>query len=346
VREGRSRHSLRSVLDLRGRGNTIPDLTSLEFLVCAQTYLRHPFFMQEMSFPRTYTDSRVRPQWVNDFNKRAPYSFVTGTPMIIRTRKRANPYAGRNQYARTGGVTYATAAKRRRVVQVSMPTRPALVSVARTRGAAVQGEMKYFDTYVDNSAISVNDTWATTMRDPATINCLFAPSVGAAYFQRIGKACKIMKLKIHGCIHFPPEADENLPPYAMQARVLLVQDKQTNSAQMTGEQLMQGSSGLGALVAIQDFQNTDNFGRFRVWKDKRFVFENDSFDNNGIAVAGRMRTFKFNLDFPDGLEIRFNQDTSGTVASIVDHSFHIVVLASNNVHDPRITYRCRVCFKD
>lgn len=229
-----------------------------------------------------------------------------------------------------------------------MPVRPNLTvtSVARTRGAAVQGEMKYYDTYLTSTSIPVNDTWSASLRDPATVDTLFAPQVGAAFFNRIGKAAKIMKIKVSGNIHNTFYTELDHAPFAYQVRVLLVQDMQTNAAQMTGEQLMQGSSGLGALVAIHGFQNTDNFGRFRVWKDKKFTIENTNYDNNGVSVAGRMRTFKFNLDFPDGLEVRFNQTGGGTVADIVDNSFHIIALASNNYLNPSICYRCRVCFKD
>lgn len=83
-------------------------------------------------------------------------------------------------------------------------------SVARTRGAAVQGEMKYFDCDANSIAlVATTTTWpAGTMVDPlTTINlgsaavanplCLYAPTVGAALNQRIGRKILVHKIKGH-----------------------------------------------------------------------------------------------------------------------------------------------------
>lgn len=81
-------------------------------------------------------------------------------------------------------------------------------SVARTRGAAVAGEMKYFDCDANGIAlVATTTTWpAGTMVDPlTTINlgsaavanplCLYAPTVGAALNQRIGRKILVRKIK-------------------------------------------------------------------------------------------------------------------------------------------------------
>jgi len=270
---------------------------------------------------------------------RPPYSFYTGTPMRTQQMKRQNPYA---QMPR-----FLTSYKKPRT-QLVMPNRPRVgyPSVARTRGVGVQGEMKYFDTEVVNDSISVNADWTGTVEDPVGVDTLFAPGVGPAYNQRIGKSAKIMKLKLHGTVHCSPHDDMLAAPYGVQIRLLLVQDCQTNSVQMGGEQLMTPSSA-GALVGTNNFQNVNNFGRFRVWKDKTITFDNTQFDGAApaIYIAGRLRHFKWSLKFAEGLQVRFGA-SGGTIADIVDNSFHVVALASNNIINPSITYRCRVCFKE
>lgn len=228
-------------------------------------------------------------------------------------------------------------------------------SVPRSRGAAVSGEMKYFDTYVDAKQFVVNDTWSTSTIDPtlapfAGMNTLFAPTVGAGVNQRIGKGCKIMKIKIRGTISLATGTGGTAPPPGTVVRILLVQDKQTNAAQMAGSDLMTGTSGAGAMVAIQSFQNINNFGRFRVWKDKKFRFDSPNYGGalpSSVTVGGAAQNFKMSLRFgTSGLETRFNAGGAGTVADIVDNSFHIVGMASNNTLAPQITYYCRVCFKE
>lgn len=207
--------------------------------------------------------------------------------------------------------------------------------------------MKYFDVLADAQTIAASDGWVSTMNDPAATNCLFAPTVGAAYNQRIGKACKILKIKIKGQISIPAKSGLSAAPNSTSFRLMLVQDCQTNATQMTGAQLMTTTS-VGALAATNVFQNIDNFGRFRVLKDKKFKIGNLNYAgaSPAITTSGDTINFKFNVDFPDGLEVRFNQVGGGTVADIIDHSFHIVCNCSNNTLTPTITYICRVCFKE
>lgn len=289
-----------------------------------------------MSFPRTYAyGERKRPTWVEEFNRRAPYTFVTGTPMRTRQIKRPNPYQRMGNYA-----------KKPRVI----PPRPfgfqRLPAVPRTVGGAV-GEMKYFDVLCDNQTIAASDGWASTVNDPTGTNCLFAPTVGAGANQRIGKGCKIRKLKIKGSIRIPQQSGLTTAPAAVNYRLLLVQDKQTNASQMTGAQLMTATA-VGGVVAVNVYQNIDNFGRFRVWKDKKFKLGNLNYAGTtpNITASGDLINFKFNLNFPDGLEVRFNNVGGGTVADIIDNSFHIVCNSSSNTLGATISYVCRVAFKE
>lgn len=216
---------------------------------------------------------------------------------------------------------------------------------------AAPGEMKYFDSELAVSQLQNSASWAGCMVDPnttpvASINTLFAPTQGAGVNQRIGKACKLYKIKIKGTIQVPAQSNQTSADAGTTLRLLLVQDMQTNATQMTGTQLM--TTGQSANTAVNSFQNIDNFGRFRVLHDKTIMLNNPNatYDGTDIEQMGFQRSFKMNVTFKQPVEVRFNATGGGTIADIVDNSFHMV--ANINVTDlnPYITYYARCCFKE
>jgi len=233
--------------------------------------------------------------------------------------------------------------------------------VARAQGAAVVGEMKYFDCERDADALAaVTTTWvAGTMQDPdTTINlgaaavanplCLFAPTVGAALNQRIGRKVKVLKIKLHGLIHFSTGAAGNAAKNATAVRLMLVQDCQTNAAQMTGAQLMNDAS--AASSTLMSFQNPNNFGRFKVLKEKRYILQDPNMVGTtggaDIAYNGHKMNWKLTVNFKTPIDVHFNATNGGTVADIVDNSFHIVAGVDTVTYTPLITYYSRVCYKE
>lgn len=259
----------------------------------------------------------------------------------------------------------STAARRPFVAPRRVIPRVGYSSVARTRGAAVTGEMKYFDCELSNSVISaVTTTWvAGTMADPATtINlgsaavatplCLFAPIVGAALNQRIGRQVNIMKLKLNGTIVVNAQTAQTAFDQPNKVRLMLVQDTQTNAAQMTGAQLMRDAS--TGTTTINSFQNPDNFGRFRVLKDKTINLQNPntqslSATNATFEQQGFLINFKMNYLFKKPVLVHFNATNGGTVADVVDNSLHFVIggiSAGAGTLAPLVSYYSRVSFKE
>lgn len=235
-------------------------------------------------------------------------------------------------------------------------------SVARSRGAAVTGEMKYFDCENTGTAIAATTTtWvAGTMVDPtSTINlgsaavatplCLFAPTVGAGLNQRIGRQCKVFKVKVHGHFNVPVQAAQGTADAPCVIRAMLVQDMQTNSAQMTGAQLMQDTSA-SAACTLQTFQNPNNFGRFKVLKEKWFTVRDMNLVGSPTAAdvvqQGTIIPFKMARKFKFPTLVHFNATNGGTVADIVDNSFHLVIGTSSAAYVPSIFYMTRVSFKE
>jgi len=236
-------------------------------------------------------------------------------------------------------------------------------SVARTRGAAVTGEMKYFDTSLNDSALAaVTQTWvAGTLKDPdTTINlgaaavanpsCLCVPTVGAALNQRVGRKILVRKIKLHGTINIAAQAAQAAADSAAKIRIVLVQDCQTNAAPMTGAQLFNDANAAQPTVTINSFQNPNNFGRFRVLKDKMLTISNlnlaGSPSTNDVIQASVRYSFKFAVNFKKPVEVHFNATNGGTVADIVDNSFHIIAATESTPYNPTMSYYARVCYKD
>lgn len=224
--------------------------------------------------------------------------------------------------------------------------RAAYMTVPRTRGVYGQGEMKYFDSTLGVTAIANSTDWSSSELDPTTLNTLFCPASGAAINQRIGREVKVHKIKIRGMVRVATQVSDTTVDVAAMCRVLLVQDQQTNATQMQGEQLM--SSGASTPVAINAFQNLANFGRFRVLKDKVFRLPQPQIAWNGSNVLqmGYSIPWKMNVNFQKPVSVRFNATNGGTIADIVDNSFHILAHCDSADLVPQLAYYCRVCYKE
>lgn len=207
---------------------------------------------------------------------------------------------------------------------------------------------------------AVTTTWvAGTIVDPlTTINlgsaavanplCLCAPTVGAALNQRVGRKINVHKIKVHGTIAVAQQAGQATADSSTKIRIVLVQDMQTNAAQMTSAQLFNDAT--AAATTINTFQNPNNFGRFRVLKDKMITLSNLNMTGNpstpDVIQASLRRDFKFQVNFKQPVEVHFNATNGGTVLDIVDHSFHILCGAESISYAPVINYYSRVCYKD
>ena len=257
--------------------------------------------------------------------------------------------------ARSGSMSGSASAKKRfrrgryAYARRYRPTyvRPGYGAIGRTPGGAVLGEMKYFDSAVNDAGIPNTATWVGGVIDPPTFNTLCCPVVGAAFNQRIGKEINVIKIKIHGKVLFNPVSASAAPVTPTVIRLGLFQDLQTNATQATGQQLMTPTATVGQ--APLTFQNIDNFGRFRVLKDKVMKLEDPNLvgtdtvmDTNGVV-----KHFKWTVKFRIPVKIRFNQVNGGTIADIIDNSFHLYAnsdgLSSGYC---RLTYLSRVTYKE
>lgn len=207
-------------------------------------------------------------------------------------------------------------------------------------------ERKYFDAEVNGTSLAaLTASFASAELDPATLNTLFAPTQGNDYLNREGRKVQILSIKVRGEIRCPAQTDQTATDAASNIRLLLVHDKQTNAAQLNSEDVI--TSGAGN-VAIQMFQNPAFFGRFRVLKDKMITIQNPtvSYDGTNLEQSGLTRNFKMTVKFKKPVIVHFNATNGGTVADIVDNSFHIIGGTTSTGLAPAIYYKVRTVFVD
>uniref|UniRef100_UPI0040486613 hypothetical protein n=1 Tax=Rheinheimera sp. TaxID=1869214 RepID=UPI0040486613 len=256
-----------------------------------------------------------------------------------RFREANDPYADKRAEA---------AAKRRKVAYTraisGLPPRVGYTTVARSRGVYATGEMKYFDGAKVASTINANSDWSGAMQDLATFNCLFCPVKGTSISERIGQKVKVYKIKIRGFIQKAAQINQTFADNGTTVRLLLVQDTQTNSTQMAASDVMTAATAVVDLVTV--FQNVNNFGRFRVIKDKIINIQNPSisYDGTNIEQSGLQDTFYFSHVPKEPIEVKFNAVNGGSIADIVDNSFHMIAVST--LADATLTYNVRVCYKD
>ena len=81
-----------------------------------------------------------------------------------------------------------------------------------------------------------------------------------------------------------------------------------------------------------------------------FTFQDPSMTGSpttGDVITGaQMVNFKYSIYFKKPISVRFNATNGGTVADIVDNSFHVLATCTSTALGPNLYYNCRVCYKD
>lgn len=245
-------------------------------------------------------------------------------------------------------VSYLAAQRKKRQQALVASRRTGYSYVPRTPGGMSSTERKYFDSYLGSTAVTAPTSWAGAELDPATLNCLFVPSEGSDINDRVGRKVSVIKLQMRGTLQIPNLANQTSGLYVPEVRLILYQDMQTNATQAQAEELM-GSPGTAAnLNLINTFQNTANFGRFRVLKDKTYMVRNTNatWDGTNIEYDGAIIPFKFTIRFRKPVVVRFNATNGGSVADIIDNSFHLIGVRSSSNYTVNIGYQCRTVYLD
>lgn len=218
------------------------------------------------------------------------------------------------------------------------------VYTPRTPGGNVVAENHYFDTERTSTSIAQSpSTWLGSEMDPNTtaMLCLGAPVIGDDISNRTGRKIFVKKIRISGVITVPFATAQTNQREALNIRLVCYQDQQTNFTQATGDLVLaQGASS----NAIHYGMSVANFGRFKILKDKRFVINPPDYSGltTAYVAAGRVVNFKMNIKVNQW--VNFNATNGGTVADIVDNSFHFLALSNVTTMVGSIAYKSRMVF--
>lgn len=232
--------------------------------------------------------------------------------------------------------TYKTPAKKAR-------TSSAPQAVMMTK--SIMPEIHYFDADSDNVGITniAGASWANCEQDPATLLTLFAPIQGDDIINRQAKRCFVKSVKVKGFVTVPQQTAQTVADGSSITRVILYQSTRTNGTQPQAEEVI--ASGSATTNNVAAFQNTNGFGKFKILKDKYFQRGNNTIAGvtGSVEQSGSQLPFKFNIKFNKPVEVNF-QTNGGTIASVIDNSFHMIAATNNTTLAQTLTYKSRVSF--
>lgn len=214
--------------------------------------------------------------------------------------------------------------------------------VARSYGNPLAvTERKYFDS--TRAALAI-PSWAATSAngelDPAVANCLFSPIQGDDFNNRTGRKVTVLAIKIRGTFNIPVNNDLLAATVTPTLRILMVQDQQTNAAQLNSEDVV--------TTNVYGFQNPAFFGRFKVIKDKFLKMPDPTRTgiNDNMNLGGIQVPFKMNIKFKKPVIVHYNSTNGGTVADVIDNSFHLIGGCTDAAMTPSIAYTSRTVYMD
>lgn len=221
--------------------------------------------------------------------------------------------------------------------------------VSRPIGANLRTERKYFNSYKNRWNVSSSGaSWALSGADPAGgIDTLFYPTQGAATNQRIGRRVDVVKIQIRGVLHYLAQSGVPAAGFNQDlTRLILYVDMQTNGLPSDPSALVATPAVASNDLNMCQLQEVNNFGKFRVLKDKTMVPGGPPvyYDGANWVTGIRHVPFHFTVSFKKApVRVNFTGNT-GTVADIIDNSFHLAATTLNGQTD--LSYQCRVVFVD
>jgi len=91
------------------------------------------------------------------------------------------------------------------------------------------------------------------------------------------------------------------------------------------------------------FQNTANFGRFRILKDKHTTIKVPDYSGLTTAFVAQGNMTLFKLSVKVNRWVNYNATNGGTVADVIDNSYHMIVNFTGT-NAPLMSYKVRTVF--
>lgn len=174
--------------------------------------------------------------------------------------------------------------------------------------------------------------------------------VGTTWQQRIGRKVQLLSLRIKGEVGINSGSNAASAYYAQTIRIIVYQDMQ-NNGNPTSNPADVLHSGPTNVLAPAYFQSGENFGRYKILNDTRFVLNPYSvyynYSSSISTINSIVKLIDYNFNFNPPLTVHYNSANTNTNQDIVDNSIHMAVCCDNpNTPNCFIWYKARVTFFD
>ncbi len=197
--------------------------------------------------------------------------------------------------------------------------------IMNVRTGGYQGiERKFVD--IETQADAFATTWAT-MED-ATNDSISGVAQGDGESQRDGRKYWIHSIHIKCAVQAQAQEAQVNPLSELKGRICLVWDKQTNGAQLTATDVMDG----GLTDDTLAFRNLQFTSRFQVLWDKKWKLTRHNVAQGAVdlfaATTQTTHIMTYNKIFSKPVQV-ICSGTTAVIANITDNSFHIIGVATN-----------------
>jgi len=218
-------------------------------------------------------------------------------------------------------------------------------SSANVRTAGFLGqELKFFDSSRATLALTAPTDATGGEADPATLNCIFAPTQGTGAQNRDGRRVVMKSVQINGVVRSNIQSAQSALDPGVVIMISLVLDKQSNAAQLNSEDVYT-NPGANAELAAFPLRDLERSTRFRVLKTVLIdQLQNMNTGNDAAGtfdIQGKAVPFSFFVKLNEQVEFVAN---GGTIADIQDNSLHIIAYTTDVTSVPAIAYNARVRF--
>lgn len=210
-------------------------------------------------------------------------------------------------------------------------------------GGYIGLELKFVDESRSVTLVQ-NDGMAGLEVDPVTVNCIGSTAQGDGQSNRDGIKYTIVQIYVKGHVQLNAYGSASALQNKPMAMVALVQDKNTNAAQLNSEDVYDNPGAISDMCT-QPLRNIQYTHRFFVHDSKTMVFNTrqatGSPTTGDIVVAGDK--IPFSLLMKKKVPVHCISTLTG-VSGIEDHSFHLIAAKSDSSISMTLSYTVRTRF--
>ncbi len=196
-------------------------------------------------------------------------------------------------------------------------------------------EPKTLDAEINSTAIPILPTMVDAELDPADDYFPICPQ-GDTAFNREGQEVIVTGIEVQGLLTSNPTT---LTTQTAQVLVLLVEDKQTNGAQLNSEDVL--ATVTNSVNNCSGFRDVGHRRRFRVHWKKRFILTPQMAGLNA-SVSTQQVLVPFSIFVKPMVRMKWKSSGTG-IADVNGSTFHMLAVATQS--DCSLSYRLRSHFK-